>query len=230
MKAVNVQSTRIESALPRSPVTAGAEVALQNRTGARNPNSRAPLGRSPAWRRHCLVCIWTGGNVVFAGTAMSSRLASVGLAPTGAQTDSYPQRSESPPFFPRPPLCGGRGKKGGGKWAGSAVAARRGFRRDKPDGGHMEAALSRPHGSGAAFCLSRGDMGNGTIVRQPNSGSRTQNTAMGAAATITLDEYDRLIACGAFAGRHAQQIELIQGELFPHAPLSVTDLFRCLEA
>lgn len=41
---------------------------------------------------------------------------------------------------------------------------------------------------------------------------------MGAAAIITLDEYDRLIACGAFAGRHAQPIELIQGELRMMSP------------
>ena len=80
------------------------------------------------------------GNLVFGWTATSSRLASVGLVPAGAKTDSYPRRSESPPFFPSAAKrrTGKKGKRGVDRFG---VAARRGFRRGKPDGGHMEVAL-----------------------------------------------------------------------------------------
>ena len=58
-------------------------------------------------------------------TAITSRLASVGLVPAGAKTGRYPRRSESQPFFPRPPRSGGRGKKGRGgvgRFGGSGQA------------------------------------------------------------------------------------------------------------
>ena len=70
-------------------------------------------------------------------------VASVGLVPTGAKTDSYPRRSECPPFLPRPPQSGGRGKKGKGERAYSVVAASLRSRRGRPDGGES----SRPCGA-----------------------------------------------------------------------------------
>ena len=41
---------------------------------------------------------------------------------------------------------------------------------------------------------------------------------MSSTATFTIDEYERMIACGAFAGPNAKRLELIRGELRMMSP------------
>ena len=42
---------------------------------------------------------------------------------------------------------------------------------------------------------------------------------MSSPATFTLDDYEHMIACGAFEGPHAKPLELIRGELRMMSPL-----------